>query len=153
MRAVIQLVDGASVSVGGRVIGQIGRGLLILLGVHREDGEREAALLADKLARLRIFPDEEGRMNRSLLDVGGGALVISNFTLYADSRHGRRPSYTEAAPPAQAEPLYRQFARLLAEAGVAPVKTGEFGADMRVQLCNDGPVTLVLDTAELAAKG
>lgn len=149
MRAVIQLVREASVTVEGQVVGQIGQGLLVLLGVHREDGEREAAVLAEKLARLRIFPDEEGKMNRSLLDVAGGALVISNFTLYGDCRHGRRPSYTDAAPPAIAQPLYERFMELLAAAGVSPVERGRFGADMQVRLCNDGPVTLVLDTADL----
>lgn len=146
MRAVIQRVSEASVAVDGRVVGAIGRGLLILLGVGIGDGEAEARLLAEKSANLRIFPDEEGRFNRSLLDIGGEALVVSQFTLYADTRRGRRPSFSDAAPPEIAAPLVETFANELRRLGV-PVSTGQFGAMMRVALVNDGPVTILLDSA------
>ncbi len=131
--------------VDGGVVGRIGHGLLILLGVHGTDTEQEGAWLARKVANLRIFPDEEGRMNRSLTDVGGEALVVSQFTLYGDARKGNRPSFVESAGPELAEPLYEAFVRDLAGAIGRPVATGEFGAMMQVELVNDGPVTLWLE--------
>ena len=140
MRAVVQRVAQARVQPGG----EIGRGLCVLLGVGRGDGEEEAVRLAGKVARLRIFPDDEGRFDRSLLDVGGAALVVSQFTLIADTAKGNRPSFTDAAPPEEAEPLYERFCAELRELGV-PVETGVFGAAMQLELVNDGPVTVVLD--------
>ena len=144
MRAVCQRVSEARVRVGGEAVGEIGRGLCVLLGVARGDGEAEAARLAGKIARLRVFEDEAGRFDRSLLDVGGGALVVSQFTLLADTAKGNRPSFTEAAPPGQAEPLYDRCCAELEALGV-PVARGVFGARMEVELVNDGPVTIVLD--------
>lgn len=146
MRAVLQRVSEASVTVNGEVVGAIGRGLLILLGVGIGDGEAEAKLLAEKSANMRIFADDEGRFNRSLLDIGGEALVVSQFTLYADTRRGRRPGFSDAAPPEIAAPLVETFANELRHLGVA-VSTGQFGAMMQVALVNDGPVTIVLDSA------
>ena len=140
MRAVVQRVSRARVTPGGG----IGPGLCVLLGVARGDGEEEAARLAGKIARLRIFPDDAGRFDRSVLDVGGGALVVSQFTLIADTAKGNRPSFADAAPPHEAEPLYERFCSELRERGV-PVETGVFGAKMEVELVNDGPVTLVLE--------
>ncbi|MBO9342062.1 MAG: D-tyrosyl-tRNA(Tyr) deacylase [Roseiflexus sp.] len=145
MRAVVQRVSQASVTVGDEVVGAIGQGLLILLGIGVGDSEAEARLLAEKTANLRIFADEEGRFNRSLLDIGGEALVVSQFTLYADTRRGRRPSFSNAAPPEIAAPLVDVFASELRRLGVA-VNTGRFGAMMRVALVNDGPVTILLDS-------
>jgi D-tyrosyl-tRNA(Tyr) deacylase len=144
MRAVVQRVSGAQVTVDGAVAGEIGRGLCVLLGVARSDGPAEAERLAGRVARLRVFPDDEGRFDRSLLDVGGAALVVSQFTLIADTAKGNRPSFSEAAPPAEAERLYERFCEALRELGV-PVETGVFGAVMKVELVNDGPVTIVLD--------
>jgi len=146
MRAVVQRVSQASVTVGDEVVGAIGQGLLILLGIGVGDSEAEARLLAEKTANLRIFADEEGRFNRSLLDIGGEALVVSQFTLYADTRRGRRPGFSDAAPPEIAAPLVDIFADELRRLGVA-VSTGRFGAMMRVALVNDGPVTILLDSA------
>ncbi|WP_448539354.1 D-aminoacyl-tRNA deacylase [Roseiflexus sp.] len=146
MRAVVQRVSQASVTVGDEVVGAIGQGLLILLGIGVGDSEAEARLLAEKTANLRIFADEEGRFNRSLLDIGGEALVVSQFTLYADTRRGRRPSFSDAAPPEIAAPLVDIFADELRRLGVA-VSTGRFGAMMQVALVNDGPVTILLDSA------
>jgi D-tyrosyl-tRNA(Tyr) deacylase len=146
MRAVIQRVSEASVVVDGLVVGEIGRGLLVLLGVGRGDGAAEANLLAEKIANLRIFPDDGGRFNRSLLDVAGSALVVSQFTLYADTRRGRRPSFSDAALPEVAASHVEAFAAALVERGI-PVAKGVFGAHMRVALVNDGPVTIVLDSA------
>ena len=143
MRAVVQRVSGARVHVAGEVVGGIGQGLCVLLGVSREDGEDEAARLADKVAKLRIFENEDGRFDRSLLDVGGEALVVSQFTLVADTAKGNRPSFSEAAAPEAAEQLYESFCAALREAG-ARVETGRFGARMAVELVNDGPVTIVL---------
>jgi D-tyrosyl-tRNA(Tyr) deacylase len=131
-----------------REVGTIAQGLLILVGVGTEDTEADAQALADKIAGLRVFQDEDDKMNRSLLDVGGSALVISNFTLFGDCRKGRRPSFTAAAPGAQAETLYRRFGEALTAQGV-PVQYGEFGAYMEVRLVNDGPVTLLLDSRKL----
>jgi D-tyrosyl-tRNA(Tyr) deacylase len=144
MRAVVQRVSAARVVVDGAVAGEIGRGLCVLLGVAREDGEEEAERLAGRIARLRIFENDDGRFDRSLLDVGGEALVVSQFTLIADTRKGNRPSFTDAASPEQAEPLYEEFCAALQELGVV-VARGRFGSRMAVELLNDGPVTIVLD--------
>ncbi len=146
MRAVIQRVSEARVEVEGEVLGAIGPGLLILLAVGPDDGPDEVAWMARKLAGLRIFADEAGKMNLSLLDRGLGALVISQFTLYGDCRKGRRPSFVKAGPPERAEPLYLAFCDALHEQGVHSVARGRFAADMKVHLVNDGPVTLVVDS-------
>jgi D-tyrosyl-tRNA(Tyr) deacylase len=145
MVALVQRVREASVTVDGAVVGAIGAGVLVLLGVHRADTEAEAAWLAEKVAALRVFADDEGRMNRSLADAGGEALVVSQFTLYADTRKGNRPSYVAAAPPETAEPLYERFVVLLGQKLGRPVPTGRFGAMMDVALVNDGPVTLWIE--------
>jgi D-tyrosyl-tRNA(Tyr) deacylase len=144
MRAVCQRVAEARVEVDGRVAGEIGAGLCILLGVARGDAADGAARLAGKAARLRVFPDEAGRFDLSLLDVGGSALVVSQFTLIADTAKGNRPSFVDAAPPEEAEPLYGRFCEELEALGV-PVARGVFGARMQVALVNDGPVTIVLE--------
>jgi D-tyrosyl-tRNA(Tyr) deacylase len=145
MRVVIQRVSQASVTVDGAIVGQIGQGLLVLLGVGEDDGAPEAALLAEKIANLRIFSDAEGRFNLSLLDISGAALVVSQFTLYADLRRGRRPSFSDAAAPEVAAPLVDTVVSALRQLGVT-VATGSFGAHMHVALVNDGPVTIVLDS-------
>jgi D-aminoacyl-tRNA deacylase len=146
VRAVVQRVSEARVRVDGEVVGEIGQGLCVLLGVSREDGEDEATRLADKVAKLRIFENEDGRFDRSLLDVEGEALVVSQFTLIADSKRqkGTRPDFSHAAPREQAERLYNRFCDVLRELGV-DVATGRFGTRMAVELVNDGPVTIVLD--------
>lgn len=144
MRLVLQRVSSASVTIDGRTAGAIERGFLLLVGFTAGDGEAQITWMADKVAGLRVFPDAEGRMNRDLQDVGGGALVVSQFTLYADARKGRRPSFVDAALPEVAEPLYEQFVQALRDRGI-PVATGVFGAIMDVALVNDGPVTLVLE--------
>jgi D-aminoacyl-tRNA deacylase len=144
VRAVVQRVSEARVVVDGRRVGEISRGLVALLGIARGDSEADAARLAGKVARLRIFEDDAGKFDRSLLDVAGEALVVSQFTLIADTRKGNRPSFTDAAPPPEAEPLYGAFCNALAALGV-PVARGIFGARMAVELVNDGPVTIVLD--------
>jgi D-aminoacyl-tRNA deacylase len=144
MRAVCQRVSEARVSVDGAVVGEIGAGLVVLLGIARSDAVVEAERLAGKVSRLRVFEDELGKFDRSLVDVRGAALVVSQFTLIADTPKGNRPSFTEAAPPEQAEPLYDRFCAALAAEGV-PVERGVFGARMAVGLVNDGPVTIVLD--------
>ena len=144
MRAVVQRVRRASVSVDGKTMGEIGRGLVILLGIGHGDGEDQARWLARKIANLRIFEDERGLFNHSLLDVDGEALVVSQFTLYADARKGRRPSFVNAAPPEMAEPMVDRFVELLRAEGV-PVQTGVFGARMLVEIFNDGPVTILLE--------
>jgi D-tyrosyl-tRNA(Tyr) deacylase len=145
MRALIQRVSSASVSVDGDVLGSIGTGLVVLLGVAHEDDEAKAGRLADKIARLRVFDGEGGRMDRSLLDVGAAALCVSQFTLYGDTRRGLRPSFTAAAEPGQAEHLYELFCECLRTRGV-PVEAGRFAARMTVALVNEGPVTLLLET-------
>lgn len=145
MRVVVQRVSRASVAVEGEVVASIGRGLLVLVGAAQGDGEGEARRLAQKCAELRIFSDAEGKFNLSLLELGGEALVVSQFTLLADARKGRRPSFAGAAPPEVAEPLVEAFAEAMREAGVA-VQTGRFGAKMTVQIVNEGPVTIVLDS-------
>ena len=146
MRAVVQRVSEAQVAVEGTVIGRIGPGLLILLGVAVGDTEAEAEWMCGKLARLRIFPDDQGRMNRSVTDLGGEALVVSQFTLFGAVERGNRPSFDGAARPEEAIPLYEAFVARLAAAVGRPVPTGRFGADMKVSLTNDGPVTLILDS-------
>ena len=144
MRVVLQRVSRAAVRVDGQTVGAIGRGFLVLAGFAPADTEAALAWMADKLAGLRVFTDGEGKMNLALADVGGAALVISQFTLYADAARGRRPSFADAAPPELAEGLYRRFVELLRERGL-PVETGRFGAVMEVELVNDGPVTLVIE--------
>ncbi len=144
MKAVIQRVSSADVTVDGTVTGKIGKGFMILFGAGRGDTEEEAEYLARKTARMRIFSDENGKMNLSLKDIEGGALVVSQFTLYADCRHGNRPGFTDAEDPERAEFLYEYFCRCLEEAGI-PVEKGIFGADMKVSLVNDGPVTILLE--------
>ena len=148
MRAVLTRVKSASVTVDGSVIGQIGQGFLILLGVTHEDTEAQAVELADKLMGLRIFEDENGKMNRSLEDVGGQVLVVSQFTLYGNCKKGRRPEFLAAARPEIAIPLYEKFIALCRDKGFS-VETGEFGAEMLVESVNDGPVTLIVDTDQL----
>ncbi|HXG41803.1 MAG TPA: D-aminoacyl-tRNA deacylase [Dehalococcoidia bacterium] len=148
MKAVLQRVRRASVSVGGETVASIGPGLLVLLGVAQGDGEADARKLARKTAELRIFADDRSKFNLSLLDVGGEALVVSQFTLLADCRKGRRPSFTDAAPPQEAAPLVECYVQALRGLGV-PTQTGRFGALMQVELVNDGPVTIVLDSREL----
>ena len=148
MRAVIQRVSQASVTVEGSTVGAIETGFLVLLGITHADGEAEAAYLARKIAGLRIFEDEAGKMNRSLADVDGAVLAVSQFTLYGNARKGRRPSFVDAARPDHADPLYQQFCALLRGEGIR-VEQGVFQADMQVALVNDGPVTLWLDTAAL----
>ncbi len=148
MRAVVTRVSAASVTAEGRSVGQIGRGYLVLLGIKTGDGEAQAEKLAEKITGLRVFEDETGKMNRSLSDVGGGLLVVSQFTLYGNVKHGRRPEFLQAAKSAEAIPLYEYFLRLCRERGFPP-QTGEFGAEMQVSSVNDGPVTLILDTDTL----
>ena len=144
MRALLQRVSRASVSVDGNVISGIGKGLLILLGIGHRDGEDQARFLAEKIANLRVFQDEQGKTNLSVLDIKGEAIVVSQFTLYADSRKGRRPSFTEAAGPEIAAPLVERFVELLRGRGV-PTQTGRFGEHMTVEIQNDGPVTIWLE--------
>jgi D-tyrosyl-tRNA(Tyr) deacylase len=144
MRAVVQRVSQASVSVDGKVVGEIGPGVVVLLGVTHGDTREQADWLAEKVAGLRIFEDAEGKMNLGLLDVGGAALVVSQFTLYGDARKGRRPGFSDAAPPEVAEPLVDYFAQALRAQGV-PVETGIFRAHMLVEIHNDGPVTILLE--------
>jgi D-tyrosyl-tRNA(Tyr) deacylase len=148
MRAVVQRVSQASVTVAGEVVGQIGQGMLVLLGVADGDDDRDAATLADKIVGLRIFEDEEGKMNRGLADIGGAMLVVSQFTLLGDCRKGRRPSFVAAAAPETAERLYEVFVQAVRNAGIE-VATGRFRQHMDVALVNDGPVTLLLDSRKL----
>ncbi|HSN91826.1 MAG TPA: D-aminoacyl-tRNA deacylase [Anaeromyxobacteraceae bacterium] len=148
MRAVVQRVSRAEVRVEGRPTGAVEKGLLVLLGVGREDGEEDARLLADKVAALRIFEDGDGKMNLAVTEVGGGVLVVSQFTLLGDARRGNRPSFTGAAPPEAASALYERFCALLREKGLE-VGTGLFRARMEVELVNEGPVTILLDTRRL----
>lgn len=148
MRAVYQRVNRACVTVDGERVAAIGKGVLLLVGVEVGDTEEDAALLAHKTASFRMCEDEAGRLNRSVLDTGGSVLAVSQFTLCADTSHGRRPDFLRAARPEQARPLFDSFVRCLRAEGVKDVQTGVFGADMQVELVNDGPVTLMLDTAE-----
>jgi len=147
MRAVIQRVKSAQVCVDGRVSGRIEKGLLVLLGVGKGDGENDVSFLASKIPELRIFEDNSGKFNLSLKEIGGEILVVSQFTLFGDCRRGRRPSFTEAEEPSTAKHLYEQFVLKLREEGI-PVQTGEFQAKMEVHLINDGPVTLLLDSRQ-----
>ena len=149
MKAVIQRVSYAKCVIEGELKGKCENGFMILLGVVDGDTREDAEKFAKKIPVLRIFEDDNGKMNRSCLDVNGEMLVISQFTLAADCSHGRRPSFTAAAPPSEAIPLYEYFVSLLCEAGVKSVETGEFGADMQIELVNDGPVTIILDSKEL----
>src|SRR6266566_7235357 len=148
MRALIQRVSRACVTVDEKVVGEIGRGILVLLGVGMGDGEAQVKALADKIVHLRIFEDDEGKMNHSILEVGGQVLVVSQFTLYADVRRGRRPSFTDVAPPSLAEPLVERFKSAIAAHGLT-VADGIFGAYMEVELLNNGPVTIWMDSEEL----
>ena len=148
MRVVVQRVTEASVQVGEQEVSRIGPGLVVLAGVCREDTQQDARFMAGKIAGLRIFEDQHGKMNLSVLDVGGSVLVVSQFTLYGDCRKGRRPSFVAAAPPEQAEQLYLKLADEIRARGL-PVRTGRFQAMMRVSLVNDGPVTLLLDSAKV----
>lgn len=150
MRAVIQRVASAQVRVDGQVVGQIGQGFLVLLGIAHADGDEEALYLARKITGLRVFEDNDGKMNLALGDVGGSVLAVSQFTLYGEVRKGRRPSFIDAARPEHAEPLYQRFCRMLAAEGVA-VQQGVFQAHMEISLVNDGPVTIWMDTAQLMA--
>lgn len=150
MRAVIQRVKYASVTINGEIKSKIGQGFLILFGAGEGDTSEDVKLLAKKAACMRIFCDENDKMNMALKDIGGSVIVVSQFTLYADCRRGNRPSFTNAAPPDEANELYEYFVRLLHEEyGIQDVQTGEFGADMKVELLNDGPVTIILDSDEL----
>jgi len=144
MRALIQRVRRGRVSVENRAVAEIGQGIVILLGVGSQDGEDQATYLVEKIVNLRIFEDDEGKLNNSLLDVGGQAIVVSQFTLYADTRKGRRPSFTDAAPPEIAQPLVNRFAELVRSKGII-TQTGEFGAHMLVEIDNDGPVTIWME--------
>lgn len=150
MKAVIQRVSHASVTVDNNIIGKIQKGFMILLGVEKGDNEKEAEVLAAKISTLRVFCDENDKMNLSLFDICGQVLVISNFTLCANCRHGRRPSFDNAAAQAQANDLYEYFCKCLENQGLKGVQKGEFGADMKVELLNDGPVTLIIDSKELS---
>lgn len=152
MRAVVQRVKNAEVEVDGSCIGKIGEGLLVLLGVGEDDTEKQAQVLASKIAQLRIFRDENDKMNLSVLDIDGEILVISNFTLYGETRKGRRPNFIKAASPEKAEQFYEMFVELLKENNVKKVETGEFGGDMKVSLLNNGPVTIIMDTEDYACK-
>ena len=147
MRAVVQRVASARVSVDGRPVGAIGRGLLVLVGIAGGDGGDAESYLVDKVVGLRVFPDADGRMNRSVIDVGGGVLLVSQFTLYGDCRRGRRPSFAGAAPPDEARAVYERIVRRFRDRGVA-VETGEFQAHMKVHSVNDGPVTILLDAGK-----
>ena len=146
MRAVIQRVNKSSVSVDGQIKGSVGKGYNILLGVMDGDTESQAELLATKVAKLRVFEDEAGKMNKSVTDIGGEILVVSQFTLCADIRKGNRPSFTDSAPPDEANRLYEYFCSKLRENGISKVETGVFAAEMKVEIENDGPVTIVMDT-------
>lgn len=145
MRAVVQRVKSASVTVDGSITGEIGKGLLILAAVHRDDDEKQLRWIADKILKLRVFNDENGKMNRSVTDEKGGLLVVSQFTLYGDTRKGTRPSYIESAPPEKAEGMYVDLVRYLRDNSDLNIQEGVFGAMMEVSLVNDGPVTIILD--------
>lgn len=146
MRILLQRVNYASVKVDGEVKGEIEKGVLLFVGITHNDTEKDAAYLAEKIANLRIFEDDDGKMNRSVLDIGGEALVISQFTLYGDCRKGRRPGFADAAEPGFADQLYQKFTELLKQQGVKKVANGVFGADMKVKLENDGPVTFIVES-------
>ena len=152
MRAIVQRVTAARVEVAGEVVGSIERGLVAFVGIGKGDGKAEARWLVDKIVELRVFEDEQGRMNRALADVAGGLLIVSQFTLYGDTSRGRRPGFDRAMPPAEAEKLYEEVVAL-ARARHSPVATGRFRADMRVLVDNDGPVTLLVESPSGAASG
>ncbi len=152
MRIVIQRVKEASVEINGEAVGKIQKGFAVLLGVGQGDGKEEAEYLADRLLGLRVFEDENGKMNRSIRDIQGELLIVSQFTLYADAIGGRRPSFTAAAPPQTAEELYNYFIQFLKKNSTIPVETGVFGADMLVRIANDGPVTILVDTDDRKLK-
>lgn len=145
MRVLIQRVKGASVTAGEKLLGRIGPGLLAFVGITHSDGEPQVRWMCDKIPRLRIFEDDAGKMNRSVSEIGGGILLVSQFTLYGDAAGGNRPSFTEAAPPAVAQPLYEEMVRCLRATSGVSVETGSFGAEMAVELVNDGPVTILLE--------
>ena len=147
MKVVIQRVSRGSVSINGKTVGKVGKGYVILLGIAKSDGEADIDYLVEKIVHLRIFEDEQGKMNLSLLDVGGSVLVVSQFTLYANTRKGRRPSFIQAAPPEIAIPLYEKFIEKMRRFAI-DVQTGEFGAMMSVDICNEGPVTIIIDSEE-----
>jgi D-tyrosyl-tRNA(Tyr) deacylase len=149
MRAVVQRVSRASVTVDSRITGAIERGLLVFLGAGAGDGPADLQYIVDKVVNLRIFPDEAGKMNRSVLDIAGGVLVVSQFTLYGDARQGRRPAFTGALEPVAAKALYEQALDAIRAAGISKVEAGEFAADMKVDLLNDGPVTILLESRKL----
>jgi len=146
MRVVIQRVSEAAVKIDGTIVGEISKGLVVLLGIAQEDTEQDALYLIQKLINLRIFSDADGKMNLSVQDCGGELLVVSQFTLYADTKKGNRPSYIRAARPEQAIPLYEFFLQELQKQFIGPIQTGQFGADMKVSLINDGPVTIIIDS-------
>ncbi|MEN9420605.1 MAG: hypothetical protein RLZZ107_75 [Bacteroidota bacterium] len=146
MRVVIQRVSEAAVKIDGTIVGEISKGLVVLLGIAQEDTEQDALYLIQKLINLRIFSDADGKMNLSVQDCGGELLVVSQFTLYADTKKGNRPSYIRAARPEQAIPLYEFFLQELQKQFIGPIQTGQFGADMKVSLINDGPVTIIMDS-------
>lgn len=152
MKAVLQRVSESSVVIEGNKTAHINNGLMILLGITNGDTMETARFMAEKAANLRIFEDEGGKLNLSLLDVGGAALVVSNFTLYADCKKGRRPSFVNAARPETADPIYLYFVQCLRDCGIQDVQTGEFGAEMKVSIINEGPVTIVLDSDEIKPK-
>jgi D-tyrosyl-tRNA(Tyr) deacylase len=152
MRLVLQRVSSAAVSINGGEPLRIARGLAVLAGFNAQDDEKTAAYMAEKAANLRVFDDENGNLNLSLLDIKGECLCVSNFTLYADCKKGRRPSFTNAAPPQISMPIYEMFVQALKKAGVSKVITGEFGAEMLVDIQNDGPVTIILDSGEIMPK-
>ena len=152
MRAVLQRVTQSSVVIDGQQTASVSKGLMILLGVSSEDTKETAEFMADKAANLRIFEDADGKLNLSVLDINGSALVVSNFTLYADCKKGRRPSFVNAARPEIADEIYLHFVDRLRKAGITDVQTGQFGADMKVSILNDGPVTIILDSNEIKPK-
>ena len=152
MRVLLQRVAHAAVRVDGEIVGGIGPGVLLLAAIGKEDDQDSVRWMAQKVGQLRVFPDESGRMNRSLLDTGGGALVVSQFTLYGDCRKGNRPSFTDAAHPERAEPLHRRFGEMLEEEGVKRVEGGLFGKSMQIEMAGDGPVTLWLESPGAARR-
>jgi D-tyrosyl-tRNA(Tyr) deacylase len=149
MRAVIQRATHSGVTINGEIKGKINKGFCILLGIGNDDSMEEVDYLASKIVNLRVFEDENGKLNLSIMDIKGEVLIISQFTLYADCAKGRRPSFINAAPPVKAIPLYEAFIKKIGELGIENVQTGEFGADMKVEILNDGPVTIIMDTKEM----
>ena len=148
MRCVVQRVTEASVAIDGEIVGRCGKGFMVLIGVHTDDTDKDLAYMAEKIPNLRVFEDDQGKMNLSLKDIGGEILAVSQFTLYGDARGGRRPSFIEAARPEKANPMYEELVKRWRDQGI-PVGTGRFGADMKVSLVNDGPVTILMDSTKL----